>query len=101
MAGSGPFTRARVFLLAAALSIATLFAIAAGGVAAADHFAWPADLVVLDAPASLALDRVGHQLLLDAAPPNSPAFLAFVADAKQHQLFIGGGFVNGTAPLLT
>lgn len=102
MAHYGLFSRARLFLAVAAMSVAALFAIAAGGVAAAaEHLAWPADFVVLDAPASLALDRLGHDLLLNAAPPDAAKSLAFVSAAHQHDLFIGDGFALRTAPLLT
>lgn len=87
MASPGSLLRAFVIVISAAvLSIGALFAVISP-VAAADFSC------VFSAEPSLALDALGHDLMLNAAPPNGPAAVAFIAGAQQHDLYLGDGFV--------
>ncbi|MDC9825666.1 hypothetical protein PRN20_18180 [Devosia sp. ZB163] len=88
MSYNGSLFRAFIVAIAAAfLSIGALFAAIVPATAA--DFA-----LVFKAEPSLALDALGHKVMLNAAPPNGSAASAFIVSAMQHDLYVGNGFVH-------
>ncbi len=91
MANPGYSLRAVIRIAAVAmLSIGALFAAVLPS-AATPLF----EHVVFDMEPSLGLDLMGHDAMLNAAPPNQASATAFTVGAVQHDLYIGGGFTYG------
>lgn len=88
-------------LLLSMLFLPVALVLGAGAAFALDAPAWPTEIYQVDARASLELDRLGHQVLLERVSPGERQAGAFVERALTHDRYSNGGFGLDSMPLLT